>query len=214
MTVIGVTVGLSGCQSVDLGSVLSPGRSSDPRQEDAVARPGTATDEPDLRRRITVIHQDSVRDEYGIDLEAEMVRELVTPDQPARIRFTMTNEGEAKRIKTRPVCMFEGRSSVSDPPGLWVRGLDTVDSRARPADKWTALSPDEWGLVEHCLYRRFSPGESESHDYLVWDDADVDGYLIPDVHRFETHVVAEDHAIDFVWGVTVRVDAVSSTSTQ
>lgn len=196
--VVLAAAGLGSCQSMGLRPSSSPEVSDD-----------TSAYETELSRRVTVIHQDSVPDRYKLNIEAEMVEQVVTPDQPARLRVTTTNLGEARRINVNRrddgCVLFWQENSVSDPNGLWLRGPDTVDDSARPADKWTALSPGEWGLPG-CVYNELSTGESVSNEYLVWDDADADGYLSPDMYRFEGYVVTKDHTIRFPWGVTIQVE--------
>lgn len=150
-----------------------------------------------LSHRISLENQDSVPDQFKIQITAEIVEHEFTENHPARVKVTITNTGLSRELSVGTRCdIFNKENGGSDPAGLWLHtpGREKYD---RKDDRWvadrSAEKPRGYSGAG-CPKERFYPGESASAEYVVWDDYRVDGYLNPGEYRWEQTVYITDGA--------------------
>ncbi|MEF8841117.1 MAG: hypothetical protein V5A62_05770 [Haloarculaceae archaeon] len=162
--------------------------------------------------------QDTVPDQYDIDIEVEVVHAEFNEDGPAVIRVTTTNHGEpvGLSIGTGYCSMFDRRKCGSDePPGLWLHRPESHGSD-REDGRWTADRPptDPRRFPDvGCTMQTYRGGQSVSSTYQVWDDYRKRGYLVPDTYRWEEAVRISDATSEtdsgeesFEWGFSLRLE--------
>lgn len=161
--------------------------------------------------------QDTVPDQYDVDIDVEVVHSEFTDDSPAVIRVTTTNVGGPLKVSigTGYCSVFNRqRGGSDDPPGLWLHRPDSHGSE-RADGRWVAdLPPDEpRGFADvGCTIQDYEEGQSVSSTYEVWDDYRKRGYLVPGTYRWEETVRVSDTTSDtdsvpesFEWGFSLRL---------
>lgn len=204
-----------------LGSTLLPGNGAGcgSRPYSAVADNSflsfgsSGNSEGEIQRLVSLESQDSVPDEYDVEIDVDVVRPLITDAETARLRITTTNTGSRKRLPVgEDRCVLFGRSKggSDDPQGLWLHRTENID---REENRWVAdRSADErrWFLQYACLPRTYEAGESVSNEYFVWDDYQVPGYLKPGRYRWETGIGIAPDDTDregpLTWGFSLRIE--------
>ena len=216
------TAGFAGCL-VGVDPPASRGTTdSEPTSTESTTSSLPATEVAgDLQRRVGLAGQDAVPDEYGVRIEAEVLRGLVTDEETARVRITTTNEGPERRLSVGPdMCniLNRNRGASDDPRGLWLHEADSTEYIERDGDRWVAERADDEprGYPAYgCGLREYDAGESVNTEYVLWDDYRVEGYLEPGTYRWEETVrvstnattgTGEDSGESFAWGFSLRVE--------
>lgn len=214
-----VAVGLAGCTRLSGSKELESAPTGN--SSTTTSTPSTTTDAVDVQRRVAIVDQDTVADEYDLRLDAEVVEPTITDAYTARLRVTMTNEGEKRGFARHAGdCgpFKEGEGGSDEPLGLWLHRPESATYIDREGDKWVADRPpdqlrgaegDECGIVA------YDTGESQQWTYEVWDDYQVSGYLEPDTYRWEswfgiwadpTANTSDEPSAEFTWGFSLAVE--------
>jgi hypothetical protein len=210
--VVGIA-GLSGC-SVSLGRSTESDSSlwATPSEKTMTLGAGPH------RRRISLVEQDQVPAKYDMDLDVEVLQPTVTEEHPARLRVTVANEGEARRLEPASADCgpLRHENTGSDPSGLWLtipwsNHLPTAAANATTTEAYlVGIGGPPWTTSKRvfvsaeCLGPEYDPGESRSVDYAVLDDRAVDGYYLPGEYRFQAEISTPGG--DFTWGFRLDVD--------
>lgn len=186
----GVAMHIAGCLSVPSTTESSDSPSNQSHSDTTGGEQNT--DESHVQRRITLAGQDSVPQEYDAQINVEMLRSTVTPEQTARLRVTTTNTGERRGFSLREgnqCSLFNRDRGGSDSPhGLWLYSPSDTKYLEREGDKWIASNAGPgWGAYG-CGGSPLSKNESINNEYVVWDDYRTNDYMSPDVYRFEERV--------------------------
>lgn len=171
---------------------------------------------PDAAQRIVRLAAADEAPADGVTIEVAVVEPAVTPDHPARVTVTTTNEGRERDLSVAPgrCCLFNRSGGASDPAGLWLHRRARSEGIDREGDRWTRDAPADTGRAFYmygCLPRTFAAGESVATEYAVWDDYRADGYYEPGRYRVaEPVTVGEPDGngpiATFDWGFSVRVE--------
>lgn len=208
------TVGVGGCTTSVSSPPTETGTSS------------SATPYPEgEQRRVSLDDQDTVPEEYDMEITVEVVDRVITHEQTARLRITTTNDGPERGISIQePKCdLLDRHKAGSDPPGLWLyppgRTPPENGMAERNGNKWVAdLPPEEdRGFGDYgCGVRNYESGESLQNEYLIWDDYQTEGYLEPSTYRWEepeieiTEPAPHDGDTEtlgtFSWGFSVTIE--------
>lgn len=200
-------IGLSGC-------VSPPTEGSDTQT--------SSTSSQNVQRRVSIAEQDSIPDEYQLQIEAQMLETTLTDSQTARIRITITNNGPARGIPVAKegCALFNRYSQTSFPRGIWL-GLadgDTYVSQTGP--QWIAEPPENGKFPDYgCALRTYEHGESVSVDYGIFHDdrtgGYLGGYLDSGTYQFMEDILITpspsaprdaDDSITFSWGFSIDIE--------
>ena len=190
----GLAIHVTGCLSVS-SSTESP---NTPPDDSSSTTSGTSvnTDTSDVQRRITLAEQDSVPQQYGVRMEVKVLHSTVTPQRTARLRVTMINIGARRSISFSGDSMCSlfnrGNGGSDSPRGLWLYSPSDAKDLERQGDKWRidASPTDGRGYGAYGCGGSILPrNASISNEYLVWDDFQIEGYMIPGVYRFEESIL-------------------------
>ena len=154
---------------------------------------GTRSDD-DGRRRVSLAGRDAVPEPHEVSIDVEVLEGAITPDRPARLRLTVTNEGADRALSAgEGGCnLFDrARGGSDDPPGLWLYRPSEAEALQRRGDRWVQDRPQSrprgfpaWA----CSSRQYASGESVATEYEVWHDYRVEGYFEPGTYRWEEDV--------------------------
>lgn len=180
--VAGTITGLSGCVSTP-----TPGSRS--------TRPSpTPTPPPGLQRRVSIVEEDPVPDDYGVHVGAQVLEPTITDAHTARIRITVTNEGPEREIAVSNgnCALFNRYSQSSRPRGVWLAPADAPGYVTESGPEWIAEPPEDGAFPDYgCAGRTYERGESVSVEYAVYDDERVGGYLPHGRYWFEREAFFE-----------------------
>jgi len=174
----------------------------------------------DGREQVSIVEQDAIAEEYGVEIEAEVTRDRITPEATARIDVTTTNRRSPKAtpVDGSSSCHMLNRGKAgSEPQGLWLYRPEVGDQIERDGDEWQpAPSESRPGPFDGyaCGPSPYAAGESVTTRYEMWDDPRTDEYLAPGQYRFGREIPvwddpgATDRSEDvrLSWGFTVSVD--------
>lgn len=173
----------------------------------------------EVQRRMSLANVDEVREKYAVGIDAELSEETVTAAHTARLRVTVANEGEKRKLSAgEGMCNpFNREKGKSENPGLWLHEPEDTEWIERKGDRWTRdRSPNEQRMFPNygCLPREYEEGESVTTEYAVWDDYRVVGYMGPGTYRFEEQIRIyapkyddwKDTLGEFRWGFDLRVE--------
>ena len=174
-------------------------------------------DDPQYRR-VELTDADSVDDAHGFAIDVSVLEPDVTPERTARVRIQITNQGDTRHIA--PPLPDEGvfsgyRDATSNPAGLLL--LHVTGNRSDDPDdgdgRWSEQNPNGGGGEGKGTWE-FPSGETQTHEYRVFDDSDEEGYIEPGSYRFETELLhkpldGDDQSwSSTVWGFTLDVSRV------
>lgn len=148
----------------------------------------------DGRRRISLAGRDPVPETREVSLDVEVLDGTITPDETARVRLTVTNEGASRALSAgEGMCnLFDrDRGGSDDPAGLWLYRPSVAEGIERRGDRWVPDRPrtEPRGFPAYaCTARQYVTGESVVTEYELWDDYRVEGYLEPGTYRWEEDV--------------------------
>lgn len=209
---------LSGCISNSLGS-----ESSTPTDDPTTTPSPTSTKSPEntRQRTVTLESQDGVSETHQVSIDAELLEPAITTTETARLRVTMTNEGQTRAFRSKGGdCkrLFTGVMAGSDDPaGLWLYQPDEAEDHDRKEDQWISDRPQSQIRsfpASACSPQEYGSEESVSTEYEVWHDYQVDGYLQPDTYHWGQEVDSwedtEARATDsptatFTWGFSISI---------
>jgi len=167
-----------------------------------------------IQRRISLAGQDSIPDELQVSITAEMLESTVTDEHPARVRITMTNQGDERRFSGCAV--FDRESKGSIPPELWLES--DLDDSVRTGEKWVKQNlpgPGEGFGGKGCGLEVYASGESKLTNYAILHDGRTDGYLNPGTYRWEKEIriapkqsqtTESDAQETITWGFSLTVE--------
>lgn len=173
------------------------------------------------RRRVTLASQDAVPETHEVSIDVEVLEGTITPDGPARLRLTVTNEGASRALSPgEGMChsFDRNRGGSDDPAGLWLYRPTEAEGIDRRGDGWVADRPrsEPRGFPAYaCSSRQYASGESVATEYEVWDDYRVEGYLEPGTYRWEEDVQiqadpdaagTETRGATVTWGFSLAVE--------
>lgn len=156
-----------------------------------------------------------------MSINAELLESAITTAETARLRITMTNEGQTRAFRTNGAhCkLFTGPHAGSDDPaGLWLYQPNEAEYLDRKGERWVPDRPQSRSRsydASACIPQEYESEESASTEYEVWHDYQVDGYLQPDTYRWEQDVEiwddSEARASDsptttFTWGFPLSIE--------
>jgi hypothetical protein len=181
---------------------------------DGTTTPGddTTTQGPtcpaDTEREVTLVGTADLPATLDLSMTASLTRDRTTPDGPATIEITLTNEGERREIKPYgEMCdPFNRMYGQSEPEGLWLYEVSERPDE-RLGECW--MRPDDSPRAfpaYACVSETRDRAETRTWTYEVWDDAAVEGYYPPGEYRFQTEVAVEGPVdIAAEWWIDVRV---------
>lgn len=182
---------------------------------------GTTAGDGEIQRRVSLADQDSVADDRELRIEVEVLEPTITLAHTARLRITTANDGAERKVSigTDGCELFNRSRGGSDRPrGLWLHAAFITDHIDREDHRWVAdLPPEEPRAYPAygCLPKEYDTGESVRNEYDVWDDYQVDGYLVPDTYRWEEEVSIwnepstagnGDPDSTIIWGFSLTVE--------
>lgn len=219
LTVGGALSGpLAGCNN-------STGVGDSPTPSADVSATPTATSktptEGERQRTVTLDSQDTVPDTHQVSIDVAVLEPAITTAHTARLRVTMTNEGPrvAFRIDGGYCKLFtEPHAGSDDPSGLWLYQPNETEYLDRKGERWVPDNPPSRPRsypASACSPQEYTSGESDSTEYEVWDDYQVDGYLQPGTYRWEQGVeiwedsgarTTESPTATFTWGFSLSIE--------
>jgi hypothetical protein len=109
-----------------------------------------------IQRRISLAGQNSIPDELQVSITAEMLESTVTDEHPARVRITMTNQGDERRFSGCAV--FDRESKGSIPPELWLESdLDDSVRTGKNGSNRTSRGPERALVVKGVGWKCMPP---------------------------------------------------------
>lgn len=215
-------LGLAGCTNRGTPTETDPAPSTDTRSEtpsDTPTESPSETDVPEMvQRQVSLTSQDSVPDKYNLDITIELLRDIVTAEESARLRLTITNTGDERALNVHgDMCHLFNRNhgASDDPAGLWLHQPGAHSADKRVDGKWTLdRDPDDmrgWPAYA-CGSQSYAAGESQTTEYVLWDDYQVEGYFEPGTYRWEETIGISDTSDDQFdpeskvrWGFELKV---------
>lgn len=181
----------------------------------------TTTTDESLQRVISLEDVDRIPDRYQLRASVDLTNHVVTNTQTAEIQISVTNTGENRLISIgdNRCDLFDRDAAGSDnPPGLWLFRSDRSRSIERDGQRWVQDLPQDRARGFNgygCTPESFSSGETVTHEYEVWDDYRVRGYLSPNTYRWQENIriwpntTVDDrgkptHTLD--WGFSILVE--------
>jgi len=174
----------------------------------------TDDDSGEFRRTVSVKRVDSVPEHSDIELDINVDRDTVTPNQSAILNATVSNLSD-ETIEVLPA-YYKGKPTDDSESGILLYSLRAGDSPGRDyapdciddpsAEKDTLL----W-TTEQRLPTELPPGESLTEELVVVDDPTVDGCIPSGEYRFEeVHSTGEQQSNgeQFEWGFTLEVTTI------
>lgn len=157
-------------------------------------------------RRVTVNSIDDVPREAGVTFSVEVTDDSITPESSARIRSTMTNEGNEGVHVQLP--FYKGASSWTGEAGVLLYSLEAPDS---PSVDYTPACFDGDGQTrddvawssEGTPRYRLAAGDSHSNELILVDDPTVEGCFPSGTYRFESEHEVRD--VQFMWGFSLNI---------
>lgn len=202
-------IGLSGC-------VSPPTEGSDTQTP--------ATSSQNVQRHVSVTEQDSIPDEYQLQIKAHMLETTIADSQTARVRVTITNHGPARGIPvSRGGCaLFNRNSQTSNPRGIWLGLVDEPVYVTKTGTQWVAEPPKNGAFPDYgCALRTYEPGESVAVDYGIFHDYRTGDYLDAGTYWFvEDDILItpnpsaerdSDTSITFRWGFSINIETPDCT---
>ena len=130
-----------------------------------------------IQRHVSLAGADDIEREHDLRIEVEALETTITASHTAKLRVTMTNEGERRRLSiSEDGCSLFNRSGgASEPPGLYLYPPQTAEENEsnEKGNRWTEdADPDDprvWAAYG-CLSRKYAADESITNEYVVWDD--------------------------------------------
>jgi hypothetical protein len=154
------------------------------------------TDEPTsetVQRRVSLAEADDTEREYDLRIDVELLEATIAASHTARLRVTTTNEGEQRRLSvgTGACTLFNRSRGASEQPGLFLHPPGSDEWIDRDSDRWTRDAdpsrPRSWAAIGY-ENRVYAEDESVTNEYAVWDDYQVESYLLAGTYRFEESV--------------------------
>lgn len=203
----GGIVGLSGCLGAPSGRPTSRTISS-----------GKTTESARDTRRVAITQQDTVA--HQLRVEATMVRPTVTETHPARIRVTVTNEGQARRMTVHGGCPMFMRAWASRPFGVLLADARSPSRVVESGPRWIIDPPWEPGTDAPggdggCGAVAYESGQSRRFERVLYDDGRIDGYFDPGTVEFTDSFLltpgldAErygDGSVTVRWGIELQIE--------
>lgn len=205
----GAAVGLAGCAT-------SGG---------ATVRTDDTTTAPPAPRMMSIESVETIADEYNLEADVELLNAVIDRTQTAEIRVSVRNTGPKRGISVvgGATCDLFDRDAArsDDPPGLWLFRSDRSRELDRKPGRWVQDYPQDRvrGFNGYgCGLKVYSPGETVAHDYEIWDDYRVDGYLLPGTYRWQEEIeigeeFSEDEAYSYddvdatvSWGFSISME--------
>lgn len=197
-------IGLSGC-------VSPPTEGTDTQT--------SSTASQNEQRRVSIAKQDSLSDEYQLQIEAQMLETAITDSQTARIRVTITNHGPARGIPVSKgrCALFNRYSQTSNPRGVVLGLADDSVYITQTGPQWVAEPPKNGAFPDYgCALRTYEPGESVAVDYGIFHDNRTGDYLDSGTYRFvEDDILItpspsaerdSESSISFSWGFLINIE--------
>lgn len=186
--------------------------------------PTETSDSETVQRYVSLDDVDSVPGQYGVEMDVELVRSVITDDQTARLRITTTNTGSPRHISVgKDKCSLLNRSAggSDSPEGLWLHDPEDTQYIDRKGDRWEAdrAADEPRGYAAYaCAKREYTAGESISNAYVLWDDYQVEGYMERRIYRWEEEVTVSETETEtgtsgeqtFTWGFSLEVGVTAS----
>lgn len=162
--------------------------------------------------------QDAVPDKYDISIDVEVTNSEFTEDKPGIIRITTTNNGERVKLSAgsgKCSLFVKSRGGSDEPAGLWLHKPEIAERINRKEGRWVADKPSDAprGSANYgCGMETYQAGQSKSEIFQVWDDYQIDGYLVPNTYRWETPVSISEETPEtdggegsFSWGFSLTL---------
>lgn len=168
----------------------------------------TTEDQNHIVRRVSIADVDDVLPEIGLSLTVQVVRPVVTANEPARIRITSRNASDKEQVFTTGYMKVFGEYlSQDNDPGLVLLPPDTplrFTNRSLRLDN-RDITYDTTEVINH-----LQPDETDSIEYEIWDAPHNTGEpLAPKTYRFECayHRQRENKKSEdtFCWGFDISV---------
>lgn len=159
-------------------------------------------------RRIRVTATDADPTECPVTFMVEVANATATDEDPARVRVTLTNQGDdAVELYTGHPGLFGTPTSENHDPGLYLTPRGTIPGASLPPDK---EEPTCYAIPGFLQRIEIAPGASESQtlDVLSGDPTDSPGEL--PTGRFTIRAeydVGPDREATFKWGFSLTVGA-------
>ena len=180
----------------------------------------TTTGGRKLPAQISLNNQDTIPDRHKLQIDVEILEREITERHTARLQITINNSGSTRALSIgNDGCELFNRQNggSSQPAGLWLYTPEVAERIEREENRWVlapSARPREFPGYG-CHPTTYESGESISNEYVVWDDYDVDGYLVPDTYRWEEEVSIWDSAqgadqnpsdTSIVWGFSIQLE--------
>lgn len=135
------------------------------------------------QRRVSITHQRPDPDNHNLQISATMLEPSVTDSHPVRLRITVANDGQARRMTVHSGCpMFSKYDWASNPFGVFLADARSPSWVAESGPQWIIEPPTEPGRGGYfgdggCGAVAYSSGQSRTFEYDLYDDGRIQGYL-------------------------------------
>lgn len=164
--------------------------------------------EPTVQRVVQIASIDRSEKPHEFRFDVEVVNPLVTDTETALVRTTVTNTGPKRRVGAAKPLFARGAGGSVYTFGLWLVTSSRMESITRESDRWIYDPSQSYGPSTE-LPPVLAAGESVSHDYFVWDNAQYEGYMPPDTYPFRPsypiRTAGEDGPRRATWGFSLDV---------
>lgn len=142
----------------------------------------------------------------GVAVEPIIERSKITPDRTAELSFTITWNGDGKRLlgfgDRNP---FTSPNSSTDPPGLLLVHEDTHYER-QDDETWVPEGPLPTGRLVGVV-ARLQPGESTSSEtWEVWAHPDHASRIEPGTYTFDNTFGGDEESDNIDWSLTIEIE--------